>query len=236
MRSGAFPCRATACASARLTRHAEVANSPIVARHLPLIAEAMPHVAHVAVRNRGTFGGSIALADPAAEMPACAAGAGRNAGRAERRRPARDRGGRLFQRSLRDGAPAQRVAGRGPDPRAASAGRVGVPGAGPPPWRLSPSPALPSICTIERGVVADARLVYFGSEDRPTLAARRHRRHPGQAAGHRSARCRGCGARATTCSRCPMPQGSAKMRLHLQRVLTRARARPVAANGRGAAA
>lgn len=54
-----------------LTRHVEVLESPIVAEHLPLIAEAMPHVAHVAVRNRGTFGGSIALADPAAEMPAC---------------------------------------------------------------------------------------------------------------------------------------------------------------------
>jgi len=54
-----------------LARHAEVIASPIVARDLPLIAEAMPHVAHVAVRNRGTFGGSIALADPAAEMPAC---------------------------------------------------------------------------------------------------------------------------------------------------------------------
>jgi carbon-monoxide dehydrogenase medium subunit len=55
-----------------LARHVEVKKSPIVAEHLPLIAEAMPHVAHVAVRNRGTFGGSIALADPAAEMPACA--------------------------------------------------------------------------------------------------------------------------------------------------------------------
>src|SRR6185503_21355293 len=55
-----------------LTRHAEAAGSEIVAKHLPLIAEAMPHVAHVAVRNRGTFGGSIALADPAAELPACA--------------------------------------------------------------------------------------------------------------------------------------------------------------------
>ncbi len=54
-----------------LTRHAEVLSSGIVARDLPLIAEAMPHVAHVAVRNRGTFGGSIALADPAAEIPAC---------------------------------------------------------------------------------------------------------------------------------------------------------------------
>jgi carbon-monoxide dehydrogenase medium subunit len=42
-----------------------------VAKHGPLIAAAVPHVAHVAVRNRGTFGGSIALADPAAEMPAC---------------------------------------------------------------------------------------------------------------------------------------------------------------------
>ena len=55
-----------------LARHVEVANSEIVHQHLPLIAAAMPHVAHVAVRNRGTFGGSIALADPAAELPACA--------------------------------------------------------------------------------------------------------------------------------------------------------------------
>lgn len=55
-----------------LTRHAEVAASPIVARHLPLIAEAVQQVAHPAIRNRGTFGGSVALADPAAEMPACA--------------------------------------------------------------------------------------------------------------------------------------------------------------------
>jgi carbon-monoxide dehydrogenase medium subunit len=55
-----------------LARHVELANSAIIREHLPLIAAAMPHVAHVAVRNRGTFGGSIALADPAAELPACA--------------------------------------------------------------------------------------------------------------------------------------------------------------------
>jgi carbon-monoxide dehydrogenase medium subunit len=54
-----------------LTRHVEVMNSAVVEESLPLIAEAMPHVAHVAVRNRGTFGGSIALADPSAELPAC---------------------------------------------------------------------------------------------------------------------------------------------------------------------
>jgi carbon-monoxide dehydrogenase medium subunit len=46
--------------------------SQLVARHLPLLAQAVPYVAHEAIRNRGTFGGSIALADPAAEYPACA--------------------------------------------------------------------------------------------------------------------------------------------------------------------
>ncbi|WP_051516807.1 xanthine dehydrogenase family protein subunit M [Herbaspirillum sp. RV1423] len=55
-----------------LVRHAETAASIEVARHLPLIAMAMRHVAHPAVRNRGTTCGSLALADPSAEMPACA--------------------------------------------------------------------------------------------------------------------------------------------------------------------
>ncbi len=55
-----------------LARHFEVAESEIVRHELPLLREAMEHVAHPAIRNRGTFGGSIALADPAAEMPACA--------------------------------------------------------------------------------------------------------------------------------------------------------------------
>src|SRR5581483_10700658 len=55
-----------------MTRHAELERSPEVARHLPLLAGAIVHVAHPAVRNRGTFGGSCALADPAAELPACA--------------------------------------------------------------------------------------------------------------------------------------------------------------------
>lgn len=54
-----------------MTRHAQVASDPLIRAHLPLIAQAMEHVAHPAIRNRGTFGGSVALADPAAEMPAC---------------------------------------------------------------------------------------------------------------------------------------------------------------------
>ena len=55
-----------------MTRHADVEASGLAAAHAPLLASAMPHVAHPAIRNRGTFGGSIAFADPAAELPACA--------------------------------------------------------------------------------------------------------------------------------------------------------------------
>lgn len=54
-----------------LVRHAEAERSAEVARHAPLIARALPHIAHPAIRNRGTIGGSIAFADPAAELPAC---------------------------------------------------------------------------------------------------------------------------------------------------------------------
>ncbi len=54
-----------------LTTHAEIEGSSEIAQHLPLLAQAVPHVAHVAIRNVGTFGGSIAMADPAAEYPAC---------------------------------------------------------------------------------------------------------------------------------------------------------------------
>lgn len=53
-----------------MTRYRDLAASEEVARHAPLMARALPHVAHPAIRNRGTLGGSVALADPAAEMPA----------------------------------------------------------------------------------------------------------------------------------------------------------------------
>ncbi len=55
-----------------LTRHAELISSPLVARFAPLLAKAAPFIAHAAIRNRGTLGGSLAYADPAAELPACA--------------------------------------------------------------------------------------------------------------------------------------------------------------------
>ena len=52
-----------------LTRHHALETSPLIAAHLPVLAAAMPHVAHLAIRNRGTIGGSLAHADPAAELP-----------------------------------------------------------------------------------------------------------------------------------------------------------------------
>ena len=54
-----------------LVRHAQAERSRDVAAAAPLIARALPHVGHPAIRNRGTVGGSIAFADPAAELPAC---------------------------------------------------------------------------------------------------------------------------------------------------------------------
>lgn len=53
-------------------RHNEVLRSSLVSDALPLLTQALPLVAHEAIRNRGTLGGSLALADPAAELPACA--------------------------------------------------------------------------------------------------------------------------------------------------------------------
>jgi CO/xanthine dehydrogenase FAD-binding subunit len=52
-----------------LTRQYQLETSPVIARHLPVLSCAMTHVAHLAIRNRGTIGGSLAHGDPAAELP-----------------------------------------------------------------------------------------------------------------------------------------------------------------------
>ena len=54
-----------------LTRHMEVGSDPLVSKHAPLLRDAVHHIAHAAIRNRGTIGGAVAHADPAAEFPAC---------------------------------------------------------------------------------------------------------------------------------------------------------------------
>jgi carbon-monoxide dehydrogenase medium subunit len=52
-----------------LTRHHQLEMSPVIARHLPVLSCAITHVAHLAIRNRGTIGGSLSHGDPAAELP-----------------------------------------------------------------------------------------------------------------------------------------------------------------------
>jgi carbon-monoxide dehydrogenase medium subunit len=54
-----------------LVRHQDLERSPLVAAQAPLLSAAAPHIGHPAIRARGTLGGSLALGDPAAELPAC---------------------------------------------------------------------------------------------------------------------------------------------------------------------
>jgi CO/xanthine dehydrogenase FAD-binding subunit len=53
-----------------MTRHRAVEQSDLVREQMPLLHMAMPLIAHVQIRNRGTIGGSLAHCDPAAEWPA----------------------------------------------------------------------------------------------------------------------------------------------------------------------
>ncbi|HUY05792.1 MAG TPA: xanthine dehydrogenase family protein subunit M [Acidimicrobiales bacterium] len=55
-----------------LTRQSSAEHSDLVARHVPLLARAIPKIGHFQIRNRGTVGGSIAHADPASELPCVA--------------------------------------------------------------------------------------------------------------------------------------------------------------------
>jgi carbon-monoxide dehydrogenase medium subunit len=208
-----------------LTRHAEVARSPIVAEHLPLVAEAMPHVAHVAVRNRGTFGGSIALSDPAAEMPACVLALNATlvlqsvAGRREVAADDYFRG--LYETARRPNELLVEALIPATQPASVTVfmelarrhGDFAVAG-------------IAFHLTVDRSRIADGRLVYFGSEEKPTLgraALAAIKGMPLRAAGSRAADALGADL-------APMssPFGSSKMRLHLQRVLTK-RALDVAA-------
>jgi CO/xanthine dehydrogenase FAD-binding subunit len=61
--------RGDSVAIGALTRHRDIEHSPLIASHLPVMSAAMRHVAHLAIRNRGTIGGSLSHADPAAELP-----------------------------------------------------------------------------------------------------------------------------------------------------------------------
>ena len=90
-----------------LVTHAQMERDPLVRQRVSLLAQAVPHIAHAAIRNRGTLGGSLALADPAAEYPACAVALQStmiiSGAKGERRVKADDFFKGLFDTDLKDG-------------------------------------------------------------------------------------------------------------------------------------
>jgi len=201
-----------------LSRHSEVGRSPVVERHLPLIADAIPHVAHIAVRNRGTFGGSVALADPAAELPACVLALGGTlvlqSVRGIRKIIADDYFLGLYETERKPDELLIEVQIPVQDPTALSAfvelsqrkGDYAIAG-------------LAFVGTLENQLIKTAKLVYFGSETKPTLANNTMAVLTNTPWDDKT---RELIAETLGQDLDPMTnlQGSAKMKLHLQKVLT----------------
>jgi carbon-monoxide dehydrogenase medium subunit len=168
-----------------LVRHVELERSADIALHLPLVASAMPHIAHPAIRNRGTFGGSCALADPAAELPACALALGATfiaAGRrGERRIAAGDFFKGLYATALEAGE--LLVAAEFPLPKPAYASAFGELA------RRHGDYAMVGVAvhgSTQSGKFSDMRVVFFGVGDRPQRAAQFEAALGGQAAAART--------------------------------------------------
>src|SRR5438132_3081800 len=157
-----------------LTRHAELERSADIARHLPIVAAAMPHIAHPAIRNRGTFGGSCALGDPAAELPACAIALGATfivAGmKGERRIPAQDFFKGLYATALKAGE--LLVAAEFPLPKPGYASAFGELA------RRHGDYAIVGVAahgSTQGKKFSDMRVVFFGVADRPQRAGQLER-------------------------------------------------------------
>ncbi len=169
-----------------LTRQAELERSADIARHLPLIAAAMPHVAHPAIRNRGTFGGSCALADPAAELPACAIALGAifvvaGKKKSERRIAAGDFFKGLYATALKAGELI--VAAEFPLPKSGYASAFGELA------RRHGDYAMVGAAvhgSTEGGKFSDMRIVFFGVADRPQRAIQLERALDGRPAAART--------------------------------------------------
>jgi aerobic carbon-monoxide dehydrogenase medium subunit len=152
-----------------LTRHGELLSSDLVRKHLPLLVQAAPHIGHVAIRNRGTLGGSLAYADPAAELPACAVAMGATlvlgAMTGERRVQAEDFFKGLFETDLRPGELI--VAVEFPVLQAGTATGFAELARRHGDFALA---GVAAVATIRSGRVGEARLVYVGCSDRPKVA------------------------------------------------------------------
>ena len=152
-----------------LTRHSELLTSDLVRKHLPLLRKAAPHIGHVAIRNRGTLGGSLAYADPAAELPACTVALaatlviGSLAG--ERDVKAEDFFKGLFETDLQTGELI--VAVRFPVTPAGTSVEFAELSRRHGDFALA---GLAAVATLQGERIDETRLVYFGCGDRPKLA------------------------------------------------------------------
>lgn len=203
-----------------LTRHAELGRAPLVARHAPLLAQAVPLIAHPAIRNRGTIGGSLAYADPAAELPACIVALEATlvlvSAEGERRVAARDFFTGLLETALRPGELIAAVE----VPCATEGTRSAIEEVA----RRSGDYAMAGLaaCMTAAGAgrITGVRLVFFGVGSGPVRAA-----HAASALEGRVLDTAGIAAAAEALGHDLDPpadlHGPPEMKLHLARVLTR---------------
>lgn len=151
------------------TTHTVLGVDPLIRAHVPLIAQAIPHIAHPAIRNRGTIGGSLAFADPAAELPACCVAlearivAASAAG--ERRIAAADFFTGLFSTALNDGEMIAAIE----FPAAAAGERSAIEEVA----RRSGDYAMAGVAVraaVSGGTLKAPRIVFFGVGDAPVIA------------------------------------------------------------------
>jgi aerobic carbon-monoxide dehydrogenase medium subunit len=153
-----------------LTTHVDLGAHDLVARHAPLLADAVPLIAHAAIRNRGTIGGSLAYADPAAELPACMVALGATiiaaSAKGERRIPAEEFFTGLLTTALEDGELIAAVE----VPKAGEAHRSAIREIA----RRSGDYAMAGLAVSftegKGGAVTEPRLVFFGVGDGPVRA------------------------------------------------------------------
>jgi len=201
-----------------LTRHVELERSEEIARHLPLLSQAMPYVAHPAIRNRGTFGGSCALADPAAELPACALAldatfvlAGK---KGERRVAAKDFFKGLYATALKPGE--LLVAAEFPRAKAGYVSAFGELA------RRHGDYAMVGVAihgSTKGGKFSQLRVAFFGVGDRPVRAAQFERALDGEAATPTAVEGALAKLDADLQPRADL-QASAATKLHLAKVIT----------------
>jgi carbon-monoxide dehydrogenase medium subunit len=202
-----------------MARHVDVERSPLVARCAPLVSMALRHVAHPAIRNRGTFGGSLAFADPAAELPACVVALGASlvieGSKGRRIVAAAD----FFQGLYRTALMSTEVLVAVEIPIATADTRHGFLELA----RRHGDYAMIGVAanaTLRSGVLSDVRLVYFAAGDRPMLAGRANlalERRPNSAETRRAA----MDALDDDLDPPEDLNASATMRRHLAKVLTR---------------